>query len=126
MIGKRPDPEDIPPKILTKSKKVKSEVEEESVSSSSEDELRLDQIDKGFGNEEITFEFFPANIHFQAYIKLMLKKNYHYFGPGLGKLAEKICDQTEMGIFVGTGDDTEGQAIDEETDDSTIGTSSVL
>jgi hypothetical protein len=98
MIGKRDQ--------LSKDNKNKNQEESESESvSEEEDQIMFSSKQKDLENENITFEFFPANLHFSENINYLLQRSGNYWKTDLSSLVFKILDQTEMGIFVGTEDD---------------------
>ena len=63
----------------------------------------------GMEMESITFEFFPASKYFTESVSYLLKKDLKFLKSDFSQMIWKICDQTEMGIFVGTSDDAQEQ-----------------
>ena len=103
MIGKRDSQNTSTPAKPTK--KVKTETIDSSDSEESDNEISFKHQLKDSLTEDITFEFFPASPHFHDCVGYLLRKNLGFLKCDLTSSIRKICDQTEMGIFVGTSDD---------------------
>jgi hypothetical protein len=91
-------------------KKVKTKPLVSEDSEESEDEINFKNKMTEGETEDITFEFFPANKYFSEGVNYMLKKNLSFLKSDFGSVVWKICDQTEMGIFVGTSDDSKNES----------------
>ena len=87
------------------SEKHDSELDNLSESEQEPEEIQISKKETTLDTENMTFEFFPANPYFEEYVGFMIKKAFSFMKVDMGCLIRKICDQTEMGIFVGTEDD---------------------